>query len=63
MATLSPQDLVLLLKLAGIDPDKNDLEHFKPLIEKYMDALKVLHSLDLSDEEIAPTFHPEWRLK
>ena len=63
MVTLRPQDLVLLLKQAGIDPDENDLEHFKPLIEKYMDALKVLHSLDLSDEEIAPTFHPGWRLK
>jgi hypothetical protein len=26
-------------------------------------SLKALHSLDLGDEEIAPTFHPEWNIK
>lgn len=63
MGDLSRQDLVFLLKQAGIDPDDKDLEHFQPLIEKYMEALKLLHSVDLSDEEIAPTFNPQWWLK
>jgi len=55
--------LVLLLRQAGIEPDEKDMERFRPLLELYMERLKVLHSVDLHDEEIAPSFHPEWNLK
>jgi len=55
--------LVLLLRQAGIEPDEKDMERFRPLLELYMERLKVLHSVDLRDEEIAPSFHPEWNLK
>ena len=63
MGRLNRQDLVFLLKQAGIDPDDKDLEDFQPLIEKYMEALRLLHSVDSSGEEIAPTFNPQWKLK
>ncbi|NIO11489.1 MAG: DUF664 domain-containing protein [Deltaproteobacteria bacterium] len=53
----------VLLRQAGIEPDQEDLKQFKPLLELYMERLKVLHEPDLHDEEIAPNFHPEWNLK
>lgn len=55
--------LIVLLRQAGIEPDEKDMERFRPLLELYMERLKVLHSVDLHDEEIAPSFHPEWNLK
>ncbi len=55
--------LVLLLRQAGIEPDEKDMERFRPLLELYLERLKFLHSVDLHDEEIAPSFHPEWNLK
>ena len=55
--------LVLLLRQAGIEPDEKDMKAFRPLLDLYMERLKFLHSVDLHDEEIAPSFHPEWNLK
>jgi hypothetical protein len=55
--------LVLLLRQAGIEPDEKDMKAFRPLLDLYMERLKFLHSVDLHDEEIAPSFHPEWSLK
>ena len=63
MQTANDEKLVLLLRQAGIEPDGEDLERFRPLMEQYLEKLKVLHSIDLRDEEIAPCFHPEWTLK
>ncbi len=55
--------LMVLLRQAGIEPSEKDIEQFRPLLELYRERLKVLHSVDLHDEEIAPSFHPEWNLK
>ncbi|HEX9879678.1 MAG TPA: hypothetical protein VGB25_05750 [Candidatus Binatia bacterium] len=63
MTTLDSESLALLLKHAGIEPDEGDLERFRPLFERYLEALRLLHSVDLKDEEIAPTFQPQWKLK
>ena len=63
METPDRQSLILLLKRAGIEPDDDDLERFRPLIEQYLAALGELHSFDVSDEEIAPTFRPQWSVK
>jgi len=63
MEKLTEQTLAALLAQAGLEPKEGDLERFGELIDKYMTALKALHSVDLGDEEIAPTFHPEWGSK
>lgn len=63
MEKLTEQTLATLLAQAGLEPKEGDLERFGQLIDKYIASLKALHSVDLGDEEIAPTFHPEWRSK
>lgn len=59
MEKLTEQSLAALLARAGLEPREGDLERFGNLIDRYMASLKALHSVDLGDEEIAPTFHPE----
>ncbi len=63
MEKLTEQTLVALLTQAGLEPKKGDLEQFGHLLDTYMAALKTLHSVNLEDEEVAPTFHPEWTVK
>lgn len=63
MEKLTEQTLAALLAQAGLEPKEGDLERFAKLINMYIASLKALHSVDLRDEEIAPTFHPEWSSK
>ena len=63
MEKLTEQALAALLARAGLEPKEGDIERFGELIDKYMASLKALHSVDLGDEEIAPTFHPGWTSK
>ena len=63
MEKLTEQSLAALLAQAGLEPKEGDLERFGELLDKYMASLKALHSVDLGDEEIAPTFHPGWNTK
>lgn len=63
MERLTKQALAALLAQAGLEPKEGDIERFGDLLDKYMASLKALHSVDLGDEEIAPTFHPEWNTK
>jgi hypothetical protein len=63
MEKLTEQSLKALLAREGLEAKEGDLESFGHLIDTYIAALKALHSIDLGNEEIAPTFHPEGRLK
>jgi hypothetical protein len=63
MEKFKEQTLKALLAQAGLEPKEGDLERFEKLIDTYTVALKALHSADVSDEEIALTFHPERRDK
>ncbi len=63
MEKLTETHLTALLAQAGVEPKDGDLERFGKVIDTYVAALKALHSIDLGDEEIAPIFHPEWRVK
>jgi hypothetical protein len=47
------------LAQAGLEPKEGDLERFGDVLDTYVASLKALHAIDLGDEEIAPTFHPE----
>ncbi len=49
----------LLLERAGLERPQSGMERLEPVIEKYMQSLKVLHSINLDDEEVAPCFQPE----
>jgi len=58
MEKLTEKTLAALLAQAGLEPKEGDLERFGKLIDIYMASLKALHSVDVGDEEIAPTFDP-----
>ena len=53
------QALAALLAKEGLEARDGDLERFAPLLDQYIATLKALNSVDLADEEIAGTFHPE----
>ncbi len=59
MEKSTEQTLAALLAQAGLDANEGDMERFGQLIDAYVKSLRALHSVDLGDEEIAPTFHPE----
>lgn len=52
-------EIVALFERAGLPLPEADVERYRPMIEKYLESLQVLHSIDLTDEEVAGTFHPE----
>jgi hypothetical protein len=53
------RSLQALMAQAGLEPKAGDLENFGDVLETYVASLKALHSVDLTDEEIAPTFNPK----
>ncbi|MGH7824849.1 MAG: hypothetical protein ACREQ7_06695 [Candidatus Binatia bacterium] len=53
------QNLAVLLQKEGLEPKEGDLERFRPLLEQYVTTLETLRSVDVGQEEIAGTFHPE----
>jgi hypothetical protein len=53
------QSLTAQLAREGLEPKPGDLEEFAKIIELYVDNLKMLHSVNLGAEEIAPVFRPE----
>lgn len=61
MEKVTEQALTALLAQSGLEPKEGDLERFGKLIDTYVAALRALHSVDLSEEEFAPTFDPERR--
>lgn len=63
MENLTEQRLAALLAEAGLEPREGDLERFSKIIDGYVATLRMLHSVDLGDEEIAPVFHAEWTVK
>lgn len=52
------QTLNALLAQHGLDPKEGDLERFGDVLDTYITSLKALHSIDLTGEEVAPTFDP-----
>jgi hypothetical protein len=55
------QNLVVLLERERLEPKDGDLERFGSLLEQYVATLETLRSVDVGEEEIAATFHPEWK--
>lgn len=55
------ESLRVLLAKEGLEPKEGDLERFGSLLEQYVATLKALRSVDVGQEEIAGTFHPEWK--
>ena len=53
------RSLTALLNQFGLEGKEGDLDRFGDVLETYVASLKALHSVDLDDEEIAPTFDPQ----
>jgi hypothetical protein len=60
MEKIIEQSLIAQLARENLEPRPGDLEEFAKIIELYLDNLKTLHSVNLSAEELAPVFRPEW---
>ena len=60
MDRATEQVLNALLAKEGLEPRPGDLEAFAEIIGLYLGNLETLRSLELTDEEPAPVFHPEW---
>jgi hypothetical protein len=61
MDTTLAQTLAELLQKQRLEPKDGDLERFASLLEQYMATLETLRSVNVGEEEIAGTFHPEWK--
>jgi hypothetical protein len=60
MSNKFAQALMVLLEKEALEPKEGDLERFGPLLEQYVATLETLRYVNVADEEIAATFHPEW---
>ena len=58
METITKEDFSVLLKRANLTVPQQDVETLKRMFEGFMERLKVLHSVDLQQEEIAGCFSP-----
>lgn len=58
MENMPEEGLRLLLERAGLELSQVEIERLRPLYEEYLRRLKVLHSVDLQDEEVAGVFIP-----
>jgi hypothetical protein len=45
---------------AGLCMSKEELDNLKPMYDLYAQYTHLLHTIDLGDEEIGVTFHPDW---
>jgi hypothetical protein len=61
MDKLIEQNLRAVLAREGLEPRAGDLEQFSEIIERYMENLRQLHSVNLGSEELGPVFRPEWK--
>ncbi|HEX9445600.1 MAG TPA: hypothetical protein VGA73_15870 [Candidatus Binatia bacterium] len=61
MKKSNEQTIRALLDQFGLQPKEGDFERFGEVLDLYLANLEKLRSLDLSDEEIAPTFNPRPR--
>ena len=50
----------LMADRAGLGMTQQELDDLKPVFDLYAPYLQLLHSIDLSAEEIGVTFHPDW---
>jgi hypothetical protein len=55
------QTLAVLLEKERLEPKDGDLERFGLLLEQYVATLEMLRAVNVGEEEIAGTFHPEWK--
>lgn len=61
MDKLIEANLTAVLAREGLQPKAGDLEQFSEIIERYVENLRQLHSVDLGSEELGPVFRPEWK--
>jgi hypothetical protein len=45
---------------AGLGMSQEELDDLKPMYDLYAQYTHLLHTIDLADEEIGVTFHPDW---
>ena len=60
MEKIIEQSLMAQLARENLEPRPGDLAEFAKIIELYVENLKTLHSVNLSADELAPVFRPEW---
>ena len=58
MKKSTEQTIRALLDQFGLEAKEGDFERFGEVLDLYLTNLEKLRALDLSNEEIAPTFNP-----
>ncbi|MQF82834.1 hypothetical protein FIM02_01575 [SAR202 cluster bacterium AD-802-E10_MRT_200m] len=58
MTSSNSELLDTLLTNAGLNPTRTDKEKLLPILEIYQARLKILHSIDLDEEEVSGGFDP-----
>ena len=58
MKKSTEQTIKALLDQFGLEAKEGDFERFGEVLDLYLTNLEKLRALDLSNEEIAPTFNP-----
>ena len=59
---VSEEQFSIMAHLAGLNMSKEEVDELKPMYDLYQEYIRLVHSVDLQDEEIGLTFHPDWPL-
>ena len=57
---VTPEEFKLMTDRAGLGMKQDELDDLKPLFDLYSLYLQQIHSVDLAEEDMGVTFHPEW---
>ena len=60
MDQVSSEDFGLLLQRAGLNLTQDERDRLRPLYERFLERLKVLHSADHGEGEVAGSYDPRW---
>ena len=56
---VSMEEFKLMADRAGLGMDQSELEHLKPIYERYMEYTAMVHSINFGSEEMVVEFHPD----
>ena len=57
---ISMDQLRMMVDLAGLGVDDDELEELKPVYDMYAEYARQLHVIDFGAEEMVVEFRPDW---
>jgi hypothetical protein len=59
-SSLEAEEFQQMVDRAGLGMSRLEIDELKPMYDLYAQYTQLLHSIDLGNEEIGVTFHPDW---